>query len=657
MIWHKKVKERKKMAERTCITATQTFEQPPEWAILERQLIERMNDSAEPLLEKYVREDGSILWPTSDDFQSIDGLDDAYESFHNWPLFYALGGHEKFRDISLKEYEAITLQFQRYSCGHGHPMVVKEYEEGYDWFHQGEGYLFFYMLGLADPNNPINHKRAQRYAGFYMNEDPEVPNYDAERKLVRCAYVGSMGPAHRNFVEAPWGFAEWKEYYGLPFQDVPGFTSMLALHDTDAAVNMAKMMKKRMAYGDVATNLAITGMMTHAYLYSGEAKYKEWVAEYLAAWRQRAAENGGVIPDNVGLSGKIGETMEGKWYGGYYGWTWPHGWLSLSDAVTTAVENTLLLNRDASALDLSRAQMDILISNGIEVDGTLHVPYKFGDPGNYDYKVPWDNVLTTGPGKSGLPGYKQLLWKDGWFEFQPMNPKHAVHIWYLSQDPRDLERVKRIRNGHKHDWQQIVDTQEKDQGGHEAAWASYLCGEYPSYPEDILRYNLMQVDRRLNFIREDRQDPKTYGDYYIQNRNPITAEGLTQLTLGAPLPLYNGGLLMAVLRHFDRELKRPGLPADVGALVETIRQDRVMLRLVNLSADRPRSLTLQAGAYGEHRFKDVTYSAVKDGKIQTIQIPLAQTTLDVDLPPHADMRLEFSLERFVNEPSYRLPWD
>ena len=76
---------------------------PPAWVIWERSLIDLMNDSVDPLLENYVRKDGTILWPTTENFASIDGLDDAYESFHNWPLFYLLGGDDKFLDLSLKE--------------------------------------------------------------------------------------------------------------------------------------------------------------------------------------------------------------------------------------------------------------------------------------------------------------------------------------------------------------------------------------------------------------------------------------------------------------------------------------------------------------------------------------------------------------------------
>ena len=53
---------------------------------------------------------------------------------------------------------------------------------GYDQFHQGESYIYFYFLCLADPTNPKLIERARRFAGFYLNEDPEAPNYDPEHR-------------------------------------------------------------------------------------------------------------------------------------------------------------------------------------------------------------------------------------------------------------------------------------------------------------------------------------------------------------------------------------------------------------------------------------------------------------------------------------------
>ncbi len=51
------------------IRSTSLFNHPPEWAVLERQLIDSLNQSAEPLLEKYVRPDGYYPMASQREFQ------------------------------------------------------------------------------------------------------------------------------------------------------------------------------------------------------------------------------------------------------------------------------------------------------------------------------------------------------------------------------------------------------------------------------------------------------------------------------------------------------------------------------------------------------------------------------------------------------------
>lgn len=301
------------------ITATRRQTALPEWAVLERQLIRTMNQTPEFVLEKYTNPDGSMLWPTDPNYTSTDALDDMYESFHNWPLFYFAGGDEKFLTYSHRQFDAITEQFTHYSCGHGHPIVVKEYEQGYDWMHQGEGYEFFYLLNLADPENPKNRERSLRFAGFLLNEDPDAINYDPEHKVLKSCYLGSMGAAGRNFDGTPWMWADWKQWYGLPFHDLPGITTVDEMHDEKKAKRMAEAMRDRLAHSDTLVNLMSTSMVMNAFLHTGQDKYREWILEYTKAWRQRTAENGGLVPDNAGPDGKIGSEMNGKWYGGYYG--------------------------------------------------------------------------------------------------------------------------------------------------------------------------------------------------------------------------------------------------------------------------------------------------------------------------------------------------
>ena len=36
--------------------------------------------------------------------------------------------------------------------------------------------------------------RARRFAGLYLNEDPQAPNYDAKLRIIRSPLNGSAGP-------------------------------------------------------------------------------------------------------------------------------------------------------------------------------------------------------------------------------------------------------------------------------------------------------------------------------------------------------------------------------------------------------------------------------------------------------------------------------
>ena len=138
-----------------------------------------------------------------------------------------LGGADHILELSHKTFDGVTAQFSRCDSGHGHPMVVKEYEQGYDWMHQGEGYVFFYNLCLADPGNAKNSERARRFAGFYLNEDPDIINYDTEKKILLSPHLGSMGPAYRNWEEGKRGYpySFWK-VYPLPFLDIEGIDTV-----------------------------------------------------------------------------------------------------------------------------------------------------------------------------------------------------------------------------------------------------------------------------------------------------------------------------------------------------------------------------------------------------------------------------------------------
>jgi len=89
----------------------------------------------------------------------------------------------------------------------------------------------------------------------------------------------------------------------------------------------------------------------------------------------------------------------------------------------------------------------------------------------------------------------------------------------------------------------------------------------------------------------------SYFQTYLIGRSTIVTEALVQLTMGGPLPVYNGGLLKVAVRHFDAAAKRPGLSPDVAALVRHIEDDAIDLTLANTNPMDSRRLIVQAGAY------------------------------------------------------------
>jgi hypothetical protein len=99
----------------------------------------------------------------------MDGSDDGYESYGNWPLFYALGGCAEIHQRSRFLWDAITRQFTAYG------QLWREFDAYYDWMHHGESSIFLYFLGLADPRIAVDRARALRFAHMYTGDDPEAP--------------------------------------------------------------------------------------------------------------------------------------------------------------------------------------------------------------------------------------------------------------------------------------------------------------------------------------------------------------------------------------------------------------------------------------------------------------------------------------------------
>jgi len=653
---------------------------PPAWAFMERRLIEVMDEAVYPFLEKYTNADGTLIWrDVSEGYpHGRDGADDFYESSCNWPLLYLLGGGDHLLTLAHRQWDAITRQLTAFGVLHD------DYERGYDQFHQAEGYISFHFLCLADPTNPRLLERARRFAALYLNENPTAPNYDAEHRIIRAPHNGSGGPR--------WGVGEgepryeWSAgmaTYGLPFADVPGITAYDDLKDPAVARRMGEVMLERMGRGDVVANLGVTSLLTNAYLLTGDDTYRRWVAEYVDAWVERAHQNGGLLPDNVGLSGLVGEYLDGKWYGGLYGWTWPHGFYTIAMAAIVAGTNAYLLTREPGFLDLPRSQIDAIMAQG-EVRDLAHLPMSL--------EHHWVGQIAALGGGTETFVVPYRYGDAGWFDYQPMSPIFPLALWNISRQDDDWQRIERIRQSGG-DWARVFSFRTKEESGHEPPWTRYLAGDNPGYPAQILAATYDQVCRRLDQIRRDDADLRRVTIHHWQELNPVLTEALVQLTLGAPQPIYNGGLLHCALRYFDEQRQRPGLPRDIAALVE--RLDLVpppappagdsdgkaaasgdeelrgtMVHLVNLSPFEGRTVIVQAGAFSEHRVTTAHYTARTSeypGPIGSYSAPevqaqwrtstVGESCLHVHLPAASEITLDLAMERFVNNPSYQLPWD
>jgi len=403
---------------------------PPAWAPLERRLIDDESKAVFVFVNHYVRSGGTLIWRTSGSASP----DDSYESFYNYPLLYALGGDERLGGLSFTEWNAMTRQLTNFFH-----MMREEYSQQDDWFHHGEGNMYFYLLALADPTDYELVDRARRFAGFYMNEDPAAPNYDAKLKIIRSPRTGSAGPYLGSAEKAtPFQLQPGMAVYGLPIEDVPGIATAADLAKPGNAQRFGVALEEHLYRGgDVAVNLSATTLATNAYLLTGDRKYVDWLKEYVGAWLERTQANGGIVPDNVGLSGKVGEYFNGKWWGGYYGWRFPHGYHSVGQSIQIAAANALLLTGDEKYLEMPRSTLDAIVAQGKHTDKGFVVPSR-----------------------------KET---SGWVDFGTMNNAYLSQLWFMSLSPGDWDRVEKVRQADGTDWCQVADTHTKEDGGHDAA--------------------------------------------------------------------------------------------------------------------------------------------------------------------------------------------
>ena len=586
---------------------------PPSWALMEQALLDANSRSVEEFAAKYMDARGYLLhtprWGT------LDGPDDAIETYYNWTLLHALGGSDRVLELyrlglegHLAQYGELRTELTKLSKDGAYS---REFITQSDWFHTGEGMRGFLLYGLADPKDVRFVNRMERFAGMYMGRDPLSPNYDPEKRVIKSIWTGSIGPMLTKATTYDW--------VGDP---VPGTFHILHSPDgRDQMIDLEEWYPRMLAHceeyldsvGDNPLNMGATLLGLNAYMLSGGSKYRDWVVEYIDAWLERTKQTGGMIPSNVGLDGEPGGEYGGQWWKGTYGWNFTifDGEIRQIGHRNTVMagawpgfSNAYLLTGDPKYIDVLRKQLDLLYEQKRVESGRTLLPQMYGDPKGYKYD-----------GEPEFYHYTPNLYTD---------LLTKVYLW--SMDRRDLERIPA-----------------------EQGWLAFLEGRDPGYPERALQRDFEAVRSKVEQMRTDPTSPDTRLADWLLGIVPPQTDNLTELMTGGTL---RGGKLWALharLRYFDPVRRRAGLPPDVGALVEKLTADSATVTLVNLDPIAPREVVVQAGGYGEHQFTGV------DQNGETTALDADAVT--VRLAPGAGARLVFSMQRYTNQPTLSRPWE
>ena len=510
---------------------------------------------------------------------------------------------------------------------------------------------------------------------MYIGEDPDAPNWDPEHGIIRSPLHGGAGPMlsvrqHKGIVHTDGNVSDhvhllrhWLDPTSMgdfghrgKMEDNPSKEPLAAtfLHPAVKELEprwyeeparreeIIDLFDKMALQGDEPSNLCTTALVTNAYLYTGEEKYKKWVLDYVQGWIDRIQANDGVIPDNVGPTGKIGENRNGQWWGGLHGWSSSARTIDrMFLGLIIGAECAHLLSGDEGYLDVLRSQITMLLDKSRTENGHLVVPTSYGP--------------------------------DGWGEYGEFSvrggPAHLVHLWHASMSKDDYDLVDGVRSGSEVDWNEIPEIGDRGGARSEYARFQYYDGRLPDWPASNLRTDYKHVAQMHEAMQ---LDSRSVQEIIADNNwppNPMVVKSLVQTTMGSPQTLYNRGILRATVRYFDSD-RRPGLPLDVAALVDSLSADGVGIQFVNTSTGEARSLIVQAGAFGEHSFTEVlfeeetvNYDGVNPGQRGRADRTSTATATRVNgkyfavrMPPMTSVRLDCGLRRFSNDPSYAFPW-
>jgi hypothetical protein len=572
----------------------QTPHEPTEWALLQRQLIAAETQACQKFFEHYFDERGYLKCYAR--WSANDGADDAMENLLNWPLLHALGGDDILLAMYKKAWEGHLVQYteaKTTTMPFGrNGIYFKEFPENGDWFHTGEWLNPFVLQSLSDPYDDAHVKRMQRYAGFYMDEDPLAKNYDPQHRLIRSMWNGSRGPLMRKATGQDWA--------GDPIEIEGRFNPGHGERTYEEMV--AHYQDYNDIVGDNPLNLGTTTLALGAYLLTGEEKYRKWLLEYVDAWVERTRANNGYVPSNVGLDGTPGGECGGKWYGGVYGW-----------GFTVVVPQTGKLAHRPSF----QRRAFYGFANALLITG------------NFDYVKLWGDMIAqvnaNAKEENGRTLYPHMYGDEGWYDYtpRPFDPG-ALETYYWTMEPENRKWVPPSR------------------------WLDFLDGKDDKFPVEALKQDFKTLRERMEKVSQDSATPDTRMADDMHGFLPGITDNLIRLMLGGLPTGREGYPLHCRLRYFDPARRRAGLPQDIAALVDSMTDDEVSVTLLNMDASSDKTVIVQGGAYAEHQIVEVQAA---NGKAV-----VGHSHFAVQLAPGSGERLVIKMQRYANSPTSAMPW-
>ena len=623
---------RKEKIRNPSVITISTKMEVPAWALKERELFDLNKKIVELFAQEFILPNGYI----NVDYKHGGGVvapDDVSESIFKVPLLYSLGADESMWDLWWRYWNGSIKQ----SMEHG--LFVNEFNKYLDWHHNGEQYEGFWLAGLCKPDDQEYIRQSLKFAGFYDGTNSDVPNYDPEKKIIKSILHGGSGPILNPTLEDWGGGAFWTRW-------------LECAHD-----------------GPV--NLVLTCFGTNAYLLSGDEHHRRVVLEYIDAWQERAKKNNGVIPSIVLQDG----TVPKEWWGGVMGWNFtPFGGLfQVTSGPRAALWNALLLTGDKSYFDPLRALVDTLWNNrtSVETNGVIQqncIPRYYGKQEILptDPKQRYQNPQYTGKegwyGHSTDPIHSQRKYDEGGISGSfGVYPSMLANLYIATMREDDknrlLDRVppgatpESLTAGHRDD----------QEGGYERDWVKWLDGDNDGWPERELDRCINNTKKQIETyekeigISQTKDNPAQYFKDLIAHKlhqhtlDVGWAGPLVNLMTGSIMPLWHGQLLFSRFRYFDPERKRPGIPEDCAAMVDSMTDNTATLVLINLNNKEKRTILVQTGAYAEHKCLSVE-------KEDESAVKVNGTSFIVELKPGCGQRLTVRMDRFVNKPTLSLPW-